>query len=107
MTMNEYQEEAKRTINPMLSHNQKVNHALFGMASEVGEIQGIYQKLYQGHGLNAEEMAKELGDLLWFIAEYCTVHGFELEEIAQMNIDKLRRRYPFGFDTERSLHRES
>ena len=54
----------------------------------------------------AEEwFKKELGDLLWFVAEYCTAKGWELDEIMQMNIDKLRKRYPDGFDSELSQHR--
>lgn len=73
--------------------------------SEIGEIHGLYQKTYQGHELHSSHVKKELGDLLWFIAEYCTACGWQLEDVAQMNIDKLRARYPEGFDTERSLHR--
>lgn len=48
---------------------------------------------------------KETGDILWFVAEYCTAMGWKLDDIAQMNIEKLRRRYPDGFEAERSLHR--
>lgn len=43
---------------------------------------------------------------MWFIAEYCTACGWTLEEIAQMNIEKLMARYPDGFEAERSLHRK-
>ena len=106
MTGNEYQMLAARTINEKLSLIAKEYHALHGMVSEMGELHSIYQKAYQGHGLNFEHMKKELGDLLWFIAEYCTVMNWELEEVMQLNIDKLLKRYPEKFETERSLHRE-
>ena len=43
---------------------------------------------------------------MWFIAEYCTACGWNLEDIMQMNIDKLMARYPDGFDAEHSLHRK-
>ena len=43
--------------------------------------------------------------MLWFIAEYCTSHGWDLDEIMQMNIDKLKKRYPEGFEVDRSLNR--
>ena len=49
---------------------------------------------------------EELGDLLWFAAELADVLGVSLETVAGLNIDKLRRRYPEGFDAEHSLHRE-
>lgn len=107
MTGNEYQRLAGRTINTKLAAYKKVLHALHGMVGEVGELHSIYQKLYQGHEFNVEHAKKEVGDLLWFIAEYCTVQGWTLEEIMQMNIDKLKARFPEGFDSERSLHREA
>ena len=106
MTGNEYQRLASRTINKVLTTYEKRQHALFGMASEVGELLGLYQKMYQRHELIEEHEQKELGDLLWMVAEYCTVKGWELEDIMQLNIDKLKARYPEGFDAEHSLHRK-
>ena len=105
ITGNEYQELAARTINNDLSDKDKVLHALHGMAGEVGEIHSIYQKIYQGHEFDEYEMMKELGDLLWFIAEYCTVFGWDLEDIMQRNINKLKARYPEGFSEENSVNR--
>lgn len=106
MTANEYQKLASRTISDDLTARQKEYHALHGMVGEIGELHSIYQKSYQGHEINAEHAKKELGDLLWFIAEYCTVCGWELEDVMQMNIDKLKARYPEGFSAENSLHRK-
>ena len=106
MTLNEYQELAARTINRSLRKDEVLRHALFEMCGELGEIHSIYQKVYQGHKITVDELKKEVGDLLWGIAEFCTVNGFELEDIATMNIEKLKARYPEGFDAERSLHRE-
>ena len=105
MQLNEYQRLAARTINAELNDNLKAMHALHGMSSEIGEIHGLYQKVYQGHIEPEEHYKKELGDLMWFIAEYCTSQGWRLGEIAQLNIDKLKARYPEGFDSEKSLHR--
>ena len=106
MQMNEYQKAAARTINQNLDWAQKAMHALHGMSGEVGEIHSLYQKSYQGHEIAFIHLKKELGDLLWFIAEYCTAMGCTLEEVAQMNIDKLKARYPEGFDADKSLHRK-
>lgn len=105
MTLNEYQLLAQRTMNPALSHEETSRHALHGMCAEVGEIHGLYQKFYQGHEMDAEHVKKEVGDLLWMIAEFCTVNGWKLGDVAQMNIDKLKARYPQGFCAENSLHR--
>lgn len=105
MTINEYQSLAARTINPNLADTVKADHALHGMVSEIGELHGIYQKFYQGHEIDSDHVRKELGDLLWFIAEYCTANHWELDSIAELNIAKLKARYPEGFEAEKSLHR--
>jgi NTP pyrophosphatase (non-canonical NTP hydrolase) len=105
MNANVYQKLAARTINYEMSDMQKEYHAIHGMASEIGEVHGLYQKVYQGHEYTEEHMKKEIGDLLWFIAEYCTAMGWKLGEVMQMNIDKLIARYPKGFEAEKSLHR--
>ena len=106
ITLNGYQEQAARTINPRLTDYEKEMHALHLLASEVGDIHGLYQKEYQGHSIKTDDLKKEVGDLLWGIAEYCTSQGWSLEEIATMNIEKLRARYPDGFTEERSINRE-
>jgi transcriptional regulator with XRE-family HTH domain len=106
MTLNEYQKAAARTMNPKLYPEQQANHALHGMVGEIGEIHSLYQKSYQGHPVECAHLKKELGDLLWFIAEYCTAMGWTLEDVAQLNIDKLKARYPEGFSADKSLHRK-
>lgn len=105
MDLNEYQRLASRTINHNLSYNAMTRHALFGLCGEVGELHSLYQKVYQGHSLDLEHAKKELGDLLWFVAEYCTATGLKLEDVAQTNIDKLKARFPEGFSEEKSLNR--
>ena len=105
MKPNEYQELAARTINSALYDYEMEMHAMHGMAGEIGELHSLYQKSFQGHEFNEEHAKKELGDLLWFIAEYCTAQNWKLEDIMQMNIEKLMSRYPDGFEDYRSLNR--
>lgn len=85
MTGNEYQELAARTINKGLTFEEQKFHALHGMVGEIGEIHSIYQKMYQGHAFEVDHVKKEFGDLLWFIAEYCTAKGWSLDDIMRMN----------------------
>ena len=105
MTFNEYQELSKRTINKDLHNYEKELHSLHGMVGEIGEIHSIYQKTYQGHARDYEHIKSEIGDLLWFVAEFCTSMDFNMDDIAAANIEKLKARYPDGFDIEHSLHR--
>lgn len=106
LTLNDYQHAAQRTMNNTLNLEETSRHALHGMCAEVGEIHGLFQKFYQGHEVNAEHVMKEIGDLLWMIAEFCTVNGWSMSDVAQMNINKLMARYPEGFKAEQSLHRK-
>lgn len=107
MTPNEYQKAAMRTSSKVLSPNKHLLNGALGLAGESGEVADIIKKaMFQGHSINQEHIAKELGDICWYIAETATAIGYDLETIMQMNVDKLMRRYPEGFDTERSQHRE-
>ena len=75
MTLNEYQRLAARTINPELTKVEQVQHSLHGLSAEVGELNGLYQKFYQGHAVDPKHAKKEAGDIAWMLAEYCTVSG--------------------------------
>ena len=105
MTGNEYQLLASRTINNDLTKVGQEKHALHGLVGEIGELHSLYQKVYQGHEFDKNHAMSELSDMLWFIAEYCTAMGWNLDDVMQYNIDKLIARYPDGFETDKSLHR--
>lgn len=107
MTGLEYQKLAMRTCSiPYYRANDRLYHAVFGLTSEAGEVSGILQKRYQGHSIDREHIKKELGDCLWMIAEACDALDFSLDDVMQLNIDKLKARYPEGFSVENSLHRK-
>ena len=109
MTINEYQTEALRTAAGMNhpSNDEILLNGVMGLAGETGECVDMMKKhLFQGHELDKEHIAKELGDVAWYIALSAYAMGYDLETILQMNVDKLRKRYPNGFEAERSLHRQ-
>lgn len=105
MLGNEYQELAARTINSALTPKGQEHDALHGMVGEIGELHSLYQIVYPGHDFDDDHAKKELGDLLWFVSEYCTAKDWKLEDIMKMNINKLKARYPEAFDDWHSLHR--
>lgn len=105
MTFDEYQAHARRTQNPELGGNETLEHALWGLASECGELCGIFQKHLQGHPIEAADVRKEIGDVLWMLAELCDVLEMDLGQVAGENIEKLKRRYPNGFEAWRSVGR--
>ena len=53
--------------------------------------------------MNKEHLAEELGDVAWYLAEAATALDISLKDIFQANIDKLKMRYPNGFETKKSL----
>ena len=107
MTINEYQKLAMTTLNPALDRKDVLINGVMGLCGESGEAIDIVKKwLAQGHELDKEKLAKELGDIAWYLAETAWALEIPLEEIFQANIDKLKKRYPQGFDSQRSIHRE-
>lgn len=109
MEANEYQALAMRTSNKALSNREHLINGALGLCGESGEVADIIKKhTMQGHPLNREHIAEELSDVYWYLAETATAIGYTLDEIQQMNVQKLLRRYPDkeGFSVERSINRE-
>ncbi len=108
MTINEYQKLAMVTLNPELDKKDVLINGVMGLCGESGEAIDIVKKhLAQGHELDKEKLAKELGDVAWYLAETATAIGYDLDDIFQMNIDKLKKRYPEGFSVEKSVNRNT
>ena len=121
MTGNEYQRLAMRTndgrslqrmSNVMVEYEDKADVAslimgCFGLAGEAGELIDLFKKwLFHEKPLDEDHAKKELGDCLWYIAEIAYCFGWDLDEVMQMNNDKLIARYPEGFSADLSNHRK-
>ena len=95
-----------RTVNPKLDKNSVLINGVMGLCGESGEAIDIVKKWFaQGHDLDREHLIKELGDIAWYLAETATALDVSLEEVFRGNIEKLQRRYPEGFDAEKSINR--
>lgn len=106
MTANEYQRLAMTTLNPALDKKDVLINGVMGLCGEAGEAIDIVKKhLAQGHALDRDGLIRELGDVAWYLAETATALDVDLEDVLARNIEKLQRRYPAGFDTEKSIHR--
>ena len=110
MEFNEYQKLAMRTDSSEYDADARmtlrITNALMGINGEAGEAIDILKKcLFQGHDLCLSELVEELGDCLWYIALAADAVDVSLDDIAQCNIAKLRKRYPEGFSTEASIER--
>ena len=109
MDFNEYQRLAHRTSSFHGDDTGSQPHyvmAALGLTGEAGEAADLIKKFaFHGHALDREKLSKEVGDVLWYVAEMASALGLSLEEIASANIEKLRRRYPEGFSPEASVAR--
>ena len=102
MTINEYQIEALRTAG-----EADIVNGVLGLCGESGECADIIKKhKFQGHELDKRHLAKELGDVAWYLAVSAYAIGYDLESIMMMNVDKLKKRYPDGFSPKLSQHRK-
>lgn len=109
MLWSDYIKEVKRTSSEHLSPlNQApaLQMASLGLAGESGEVTDLVKKLvYHKHPHDKEEFRKELGDVLWYWTAMCLSLGLEPNEVMEANAEKLRERYPNGFESERSINR--
>lgn len=106
MTINEYQKLAMVTLNKQLNDKDVLINAVMGLCGESGEAIDIVKKhLHQGHELDKEKLIKELGDIAWYLAEACFAINVDLETVLNLNIEKLKKRYPEGFEVNKSVNR--
>lgn len=85
----------------------RIAAAALGLVGEAGEASEIIKKgLFHQHGMDKQALHKELGDVLWYVAELCNATGTTLEKVIQGNVDKLSQRYPDGWSAQKSIARE-
>ena len=107
LSANDYQRQAMTTLNPKLSRKDVLLNGVMGLCGEAGEAIDLVKKhLHQGHPLDKERLAKELGDIAWYLAETAYALDLPLETILRGNLEKLKKRYTEGFSSEQSIHRE-
>ena len=105
ITANDYQRAAMRTAGDD-TENYLLN-GVMGLCGESGEVIDLVKKhLFQGHELDKTKVAEETSDCLWYCALIATAIGMSLGDIMQLNIDKLKQRYPAGFSKDRSINRK-
>ena len=94
MEMQSYQEQAFTTAT---EPSRNIYYMTLGLTGEAGEIANKVKKVMRdGKALDLDDIKKELGDVLWYVAGLCTVLGIPLEEVAKANLEKLADRKKRG-----------
>lgn len=111
MNFNEYQTEATKTwknAEPLDRQDARVVNWALGVANEAGELAGeIKHVAFHGEKLNKMKIAKEVGDVLWYLSSLCQSIGISLADCAELNVVKLRHRHGDSFSFEGSHKRHA
>lgn len=111
MTGKEYQELSKRTLDMksvvgLTPKEEMLLWCMTGLAGEIGEVvEHVKKGIFHKHEVDKEELKNELGDVLWYLSGLAEVAGISLEDIMTFNVEKLKKRYPDGFDISRSKNK--
>jgi NTP pyrophosphatase (non-canonical NTP hydrolase) len=107
MLANDYQATTLQTLKEFDEPYYSLLHLALGVAGEGGEVVELIKKhAFHGHQLDRHKLALEIGDSLFYLAALSHTIGYELSQVMQMNIDKLKARYPNGFSSEASKNRK-
>jgi len=106
MDFDDYQNLAVRTKNTDLDPKLSQAVTALGLAGEAGETADYIKKVVgHDHPLDRDHVAKEIGDVIWYCASLCDEYGLSMQEVAEWNIEKLKKRYPEGFSATDSIKR--
>ena len=98
MTFDDYQQAARRTLNPSLDARDRLLDASAGLAEESAEVLGLVRKkTFQSREVDRDRLVEELGDVLWCLSITADSLGIQLSEVAERNQAKLAKRHPHGF----------
>lgn len=106
MDLETYRTDVLRTVRPEMGERDRLLLGALGLAGEAGEVADSLKKmLFHDHPLDTDAVRDELGDVMWYVMFLCDTLGLTLDEILVGNVEKRRRRYPNGWDPERSRNR--
>ena len=107
MNYKEYQKEAARTCAKLPRDSDNNIHMILGMQTETAELSDVFKKhLAYSKPIDWVNVEEEIGDLIFYVANFCTMNAIDLEQVMQTNINKLRARYPEKFTQENALNRD-
>ena len=102
MNLKEYQKLCKTTAQEFKNKEKEILTWGLGIAGEAGDLAGCIKKTFSHDNDQKDGIKENLGDTLWYVAMICNFFDWDLEEILEENIKKLKKRYPQGFDFKKA-----
>lgn len=103
--LKKYQQDCKKTVKKIEDKDKEIMTWGLGISGEAGDVAGCIKKTFVHMNNQKAGIRENLGDTLWYIAMICYFFNWDLEDIFNENIEKLRKRYPQGF-SEKDADRE-
>lgn len=108
MEIKQYQQLASRTCPDLGDETKNTLHMLMGLSTEVGELTDIHKRNFAyKKDLDHVNQVEEVGDIMWYLANYCNIHGINLAEAMTKNIAKLQQRFPEKFSEKEAIDRDT
>ena len=98
MNLKEYQKFCKATAQKFKNREKEIMTWGLGVTGEAGDLAGCIKKTFSHNNDQTDGIKENLGDTLWYIAMICNFFDWDFEEVLEENIEKLKKRYPQGFD---------
>ena len=95
--LKEYQKLCKKTAQKFKDKEKEILTWGLGIAGESGDTAGCIKKTFSHKNDQRAGIRENIGDTLWYAAMICNFFGWDLDEILNENIAKLKKRYPKGF----------
>lgn len=111
MEYKEYAESVRRTMAILPKIEEDNLHMVLGISTEAGELLDVFKKnLAYKKDIDWVNVREEIGDLMWYISNFCTINNLDFGDILLKNVEKLKVRYPDKFTehnaNNRNLNRE-
>jgi len=107
MEIQEYQEKSSRTLSILDSNISDNIHMSLGLTTESAEIADVFKKkLAYNKEIDWINIKEEIGDLMFYIANICNINGWDLRDVLDTNIAKLKVRYPDKYSDDKAINRD-
>lgn len=107
-TIEQYIKDTSRTCASLGSDVADNTHMLLGIVTESGELCDTFKKNFAyGKEIDWVNVKEEVGDLLWYIANFCRINNISITEVMKTNVNKLKLRYPEKFTEENAINRDT